>query len=275
MAATEEDPHPWSLSGHAPLEALREQGFALLAPEELASLSGVATAGLQDWLPQWDRLPPDEYLRDGGRYRFRRHGCYILEVADGVLTRTPHRPHWQSTDYNALHGGIDRWFAPLEEELATDPRWTALLRSLGAFFAEVGPVERWYIEAHQFRIDAAGGLGRPTPEGAHRDGVDFVAVIVVNRSGVRGGETRVFQADGPLGMRFVIDKPWSALLLDDAHVIHETTPIQPEAQASPATASAAGRERSAPSDPDDPVAPPAVRDTLVLTYRRGGFQSSE
>jgi hypothetical protein len=27
------------------------------------------------------------------------------------------------------------------------------------------------IEAHQFRIDTAEGIGRPTPEGAHRDGV--------------------------------------------------------------------------------------------------------
>src|SRR5690606_21912862 len=121
----------------------------------------------------------------------------ILEMADGMLSQTPHRPHWQSTDYNALHGGIDRWFQPLEEALVSDPRWPGLLRSLGELFADVAPSDRWYIEAHQFRIDAADGLGRPTPEGAHRDGVDFVAVIVVNRHGVRGGETRVFQADGP------------------------------------------------------------------------------
>jgi hypothetical protein len=246
---TTDDSHPWSLSGHAPLEALREQGFALLGPGEFGSLTGVAPSILRDWLTQWDRLPQDEYLRDGGRYRFRRHGCFVLETDGGMLTRTPHRPHWQSTDYNALHGGIDRWFEPLEEALASDPRWPALLRSLGELFAGVTAADRWYIEAHQFRIDAADGVGRPTPEGAHRDGVDFVAVIVVNRVGVRGGETRVFQADGPLGMRFVIEEPWSALLLDDARVIHETTPIQSDAQ-------------------------PAVRDTLVLTYRRGGFQSA-
>lgn len=74
-------------------------------------------------------------------------------------------------------------------------------------------------------------------------------MIVVNRRDVKGGETRVFQADGPLGMRFVIEEPWSALLLDDARVIHETTPIQP-------------------------AGPAPVRDTLALTHRAGGFQAS-
>jgi hypothetical protein len=109
-------------------------------------------------------------------------------------------------------------------------------------------VARWFIETHQFRIDTAGGIGRPTPEGAHRDGVDFVAVILVRRSNVRGGETHVFDADGPSGVRFTMEEPWSLLLMDDARVIHETTPIQPD-----------GTD--------------ALRDTLVLTYRANGFQA--
>ena len=107
----------------------------------------------------------------------------------------------------------------------------------------------WYVEAHPFRITTAGGIGRPTPEGAHRDGVDFVAVILVAREGIKGGETRVFEAAGPHGLRFTLDQPFSALLLDDARVIHESTPIQP-------------------LDPSRE----GHRDTLVLTYRAGGFQ---
>jgi hypothetical protein len=242
--------HPWSLSGLAPHEALQSQGFALLAPEQLEALTGVCAAVRDEWLAQWDRLAPDAYLRDGGRYRSRRHGCFIQPASGDSLEMTPRRPHWQSTDYNALHGGIDRWFEPLEETLSSDPRWRQLLCGIGRLFNQAGGFDRWYIEAHQFRIDASDGVGRPTPEGAHRDGVDFVAVILVSRQAVKGGETRVFQAHGPLGMRFVIEQPWTALLLDDARVIHETTPIQP-------------------------TGPRAVRDTLVLTYRRGGFQSAD
>ena len=112
----------------------------------------------------------------------------------------------------------------------------------------VRPVPRWYIEAHQFRIDTAEGIGRPTPEGAHRDGVDYVAVILVGRNNVRGGETRVFEAQGTAGVRFTMQEPWTTLLLDDARVIHETTPIQADG-------------------------PGGVRDTLVITYRADGFQA--
>jgi hypothetical protein len=53
-------------------------------------------------------------------------------------------------------------------------------------------------------------------------------------------------------VRFTLREPWSALLLDDERVIHETTPIQP-------------------LDP----ALPAARDTLVLTFRQGAFQGRE
>jgi hypothetical protein len=107
----------------------------------------------------------------------------------------------------------------------------------------------WYVEAHPFRIDTADGIGRPTPEGAHRDGVDLVAVLVLERHAIKGGESRVFAADGPAGQRFTLDTPWSLMLLDDARVIHETTPIQP------LETGALG-----------------WRDTLVVTYRSGCFQ---
>jgi hypothetical protein len=128
-----------------------------------------------------------------------------------------------------------------------------MLRALGACLREVRAGDPWYVEAHQFRIDTRDGIGRPTPEGAHRDGVDFVAVFIVDRDAIRGGETRVFEADGPDGQRFTLTAPWSLLLLDDTRMIHETTPIQP------ATAGGGGGA--------------GHRDTLVLTFRAGGFQA--
>jgi hypothetical protein len=73
--------------------------------------------------------------------------------------------------------------------------------------------------------------------------------VLAGRVNVKGGETRVFDLGGPSGMRFTLAEPFSALLLDDERVIHESTPIQPQ----------------------DPQLP-AHRDTLVITYRRNGFQ---
>ncbi len=224
---------------------LRDTGYALLRPDDVALLAGCSLPELATLVPSWDRLELDDYLKDGGRYRRRRHSCFIDDGAS--LVRTPHRAHWQPVEYNALHGGMHRLFAPMEPATVANPAWERLLRALGAACSAVTPAQPWFVEAHQFRIDTADGIGRPTPEGAHRDGVNFVAVIMIGRHGIKGGETRVFDADGPSGQRFTMTEPWTLLLLDDAAVIHESTPIQP-------------------------LGEHGYRDTLVLTWRAGSFQ---
>ena len=225
--------------------AMRRDGRAVLDASGLCHLVGEAPGAFDAWPPFWNRLPPDAHLRDGGRYRQRRHGSFVVDGARVALA--PHRAHWQPVEYNALHGGIERWFEPIEPALVAQPLWPRLLRVLADRADALRGVQPWYVEAHPFRIDTAGGIGRPTPEGAHRDGVDVVAVLLVDRVGVKGGETRVFDATGPAGLRFTLQSPWTTLLLDDERVIHETTPIQP--------LQAGGH-----------------RDTLVLTFRRDGFQ---
>lgn len=240
---------PVDSGGSDVLARLKSSGFALLSPAAAGAALQLDLGALEQLRGSWERLPRDEYLRDGGRYRFRRHSCY-LQTPGAALEAVPHRAHWQPTSYNALHGGLERWFAPIEPPVAAAAAWRQLLGALGELFAKLQPVSRWHVEAHQFRIDTSGGIGRPTPEGAHRDGVDFVAVVLVGRHGVRGGETRVFDAHGSSGVRFTMSEPWSMLLMDDARVVHETTPIQASATY-------------------------GARDTLVLTYRARGFQAPE
>ncbi len=228
--------------------ALAVNGYALLSPTDVATLAGCSLDDLSALAPSWDRLAPDNYLKDGGRYRHRRHSCFVQDGA--ALTQTAHRAHWQPVEYNALHGGMHRLFEPVEPATVAMPAWNQLITALGLACSAVRGPRPWYVEAHQFRIDTLEGIGRPTPEGAHRDGVDFVAVLLVGRSHIKGGETRVFEADGPGGKRFTMVEPWTLLLLDDARVIHESTPIQP-------------------------LAANGHRDTLVLTWRAGAFQGEQ
>ncbi|MET0333300.1 MAG: 2OG-Fe dioxygenase family protein [Rhizobacter sp.] len=236
---------PPTIPAHELTPVLRRAGHAAVSPAGLCELAGVALADLQSLAPSWDDLVPDAYLRDGGRYRRRRHSCFVVDGE--VVTQVPHRAHWQPVEYNALHGGLERWFEPMASSVVGSAAWPQLLQRLSALCSGVKGVRPWYVEAHQFRIDTTDGIGRPTPEGAHRDGVDFVAVVLVSRVGVKGGETRVFEAQGPSGIRFTMTEPWTTLLLDDERVIHESTPIQP-------------------------VAGGGHRDTLVLTFRAEGFQ---
>lgn len=224
---------------------LRDRGYAVLSREGLCELVGAPAAALDALRTTWEDLQPDTYLKDGGHYRSRRHSCFVVDGA--AVTLVPHRAHWQPVEYNALHGGLERWFEPITPAVVEQLVWQQLLRALAACCSELKGPQPWYVEAHQFRIDTKDGIGRPTPEGAHRDGVDFVAVLLIGREGIKGGETRVFEAHGPHGIRFTLTEPWSALLLDDERVIHESTPIQPLGEL-------------------------GHRDTLVLTFRAKGFQ---
>ena len=226
--------------------ALRDTGRAVLDATSLRALLPARADELDALRPSWDDLPPDGHLRDGGSYRRRRHSCFVVEGM--AVTPVPHRAHWQPVEYNALHGGLERWFEPMRADVVAQPVWARLLAALGAHCSALKGTRPWYVEAHQFRIDTTDGIGRPTPEGGHRDGVDFVAVLLIDREGIKGGETRVFEADGPAGLRFTMTEAWTTLLLDDARVVHESTPIQPLA------------------------AMGGHRDTLVLTFRAGGFQ---
>ena len=226
--------------------ALSSTGFALLDPVSVTRWLGATPAEWQALQQAWDDLPPDEHLKDGGRYRKRRHSCFVV---DGERVQTvPHRAHWQPLEYNALHGGMQRWFQPMLPQTLAMPLWQRLLVRLGEVSSALRGRQPWFTEAHTFRIDTAGGIGRPTPEGAHRDGVDLVAVFLMARQGIKGGESRVFEANGPRGQRFTLLEPGSLLLLDDERVIHETTPIQPEQTGGY-----------------------GWRDTLVVTCRAGAF----
>lgn len=234
-------------------EQLRGHGYAVLQPRDVATWLNCDLEALQALSVEWDDLRPDEYLKDGGSYRYRRHASFV--VRGEQLELVEHRPHWQPLKYNALHGGMERWFAPVKAQVVQQAAWQQLIVRLAEVSSQLfaqAMTEPCFVEAHQFRIDTANGIGRPTPEGAHRDGVDLVAVFLVGRQGIKGGETRIFEASGPTGIRFTLTEPWTLMLLDDARMIHETTPIQPL---------------------DEHVL--GIRDTLVVTCRRHCFQGDE
>jgi len=224
--------------------ALKTHGYGVLGPAGVGAFLGCPLSGLEALRAGWDDLPLDNFLKDGGRYRRRRHSCFTVRQEN--VTQVPHRAHYQPLEYNALHGGMLRLFEPISSGNVAQPLWSELLRSIARVCSSVKGERPWYVEAHQFRIDTSNGIGRPTPEGAHRDGVDFVAILLVARENVSGGESRIFEAAGPHGQRFTLSEPWTLILLDDQRVIHESTPIRP-------------------------TAPGGYRDTLVLTFRADGF----
>src|SRR5579883_1479621 len=124
-------------------ERISRAGFAFVPAEEMrAVLEG---EGLRDWesfAASWNDLGLDTYMADGGRYRRRRHAAFA--ATDDAITRKPHQPHYQSRDYNALNGGIERWFAPVLDEIAQHPAMHAILRACRAMFGRLARPRAWH-----------------------------------------------------------------------------------------------------------------------------------
>ena len=225
---------------------LERRGFIRFDAACIFHLLGqAAQASWRDFARSWDDLGKDLYMADGGRYRRRRHAAFLH--ANGQLARKPHQPHFQSRDYNPLNGDVQRWFEPILASTVANPVIGAVVDLCLSMIARVEPEvlgAHWHIELHQFRIETTPGhVGRPTPEGLHRDGVDWVFVLLVDRQNVRDGVTQIGAPDGSALGSFLLQAPADAVFLDDRRILHGVTEIHAV-------------------DPRHP----AYRDVLVVTF---------
>lgn len=206
---------------------LNAYGYAHLQPEVFAArvLGEDGERAFEALRASWGRLPPDSYMNDGGRYRRRRHAVFALQ--GGGVWQLPYRPHFQSRAYNALNGGIYRRYAEIESGIIDNPVLQNCLRVALDSLEPLDAGSCWFLEAHQFRIIARSGeVGRPTPEGVHRDGVERVFMALMARDNVGGGLSRIYAADGELLRELCLERPLEAMLVDDVAVRHGVTPIQ-------------------------------------------------
>jgi hypothetical protein len=230
------------------VRAIVEEGFAFVRAAEMRRWLEPFGA-LSDWLTfaaSWNDLAVDEYLADRGRFRKRRYAVYEA-AADGPIVRQRHQAHHQQLEYNPLFGGVERWFEAMTPAIGESASLATILRFCRSTFGALAPsVDRWHVEVHQFRIEAQpGAAGHPTPEGIHRDGVDFVLVLLVARTNIASGTTTVHNLTGLELGSFTLTEPLDAALLDDARVAHGVTPVMPLESSQP-----------------------AFRDVLVVTFRR-------
>ena len=224
--------------------AIARQGFTFVRAREMRALLG----GLGDWeafAASWDDMPRDTHLPDGHRYRRRRYATLSASSGAPGFRVEPHQPHYQGREYNRLVGGIERWFEPIPPAVLSGASFAAVMELCRALFGPFRPRASWHVEVHQFRIEArAEAAGQPTPEGVHRDGVDYVLVLLVDRRNIESGTTTVHDLQGRVLGSFTLATPLDAALVDDARVQHGVTPVHPV-----------------------DAAKPAHRDVLVVTFR--------
>ena len=224
---------------------LRAWGFAFVPGADVARLlSALAQSEWIAFAASWDDLGVDNYMADHGRYRRRRHAAFRI-TPEGIEPQ-PHRPHYQSRNHNPLNGGVLRWFDQVTPATSGSllSEIMAICRSIFQRSEDGTVLCDSLVEMHQFRIEPGdSGAAKPTPEGMHRDGVDWVCVMLVDRLNVKQGITIVDRADGVRLGSFTLRDPFDAMFIDDRRVTHGVTPIS---RVDPAR--------------------PAHRDVLVLTF---------
>jgi hypothetical protein len=190
--------------------ALNDQGFTLI---DLPQIGGEVFAA-------FDRLPIDPYC--GGKQRYRRFSQYRLHFdGDWRLDLLPHEPFLQPRSYNSFVGGVLRHFEPLE----IDP--TAIVEAL-ARAIPLDETKAWQINVHTIRVITTGEVrGVIVPEGPHRDGHQYAALVVLRRHAISGGRTMLLPLDGNEPFYETVIEPNQALVFDDRVMRHFTTAIEP------------------------------------------------
>lgn len=210
---------------------LNEQGYTLIDLPEItaATESSFGDLGLDTYVPV--------------KNRYRRFAQYRLDYTNGAwhFDRLPHRAYITYPKFNPVAGGIRREYMPIENDFSDVIRVATDAISLD-------PSTPWQINVHQIRIVVKQGEveGVVVPEGAHKDGHEYVFIGVYSRHNVTGAEmtlrpdsdkdTPFFTATLPAGQGVVID---------DKNLWHDVTDIVPIDETQP-----------------------AYRDTLIVSYSK-------
>lgn len=179
----------------------------------------------------WPNLEPDIYLKDNSHFRFRRFNYYYFTPEKTGVRPFPPLPYYQSSAYNRYAGDVQRHFTPCTDAAKNNP----FLHALIEFNFRQLPLEDerrdgpWRVETHQIRVlTNQQETGHPTPEGVHRDGVDFVFIYLINRHNIAGGESIINDDDGHFLHGCTLEQSMDALVVWDPKVYHGANPVLPE-----------------------------------------------
>ncbi|WP_288408111.1 2OG-Fe dioxygenase family protein [uncultured Herbaspirillum sp.] len=175
----------------------------------------------------WNELDEDAYLHDGGRYRARRYAELRYEAKNDALIHTESRDFYQSTAYNAVNGGTRR-FSLIEASFLESSLLQAILKHFSRRFSSKLGVNTLELYLHQVRITGRPGeVGHPTPEGIHKDGVDFSCQVLFGRENVQGGESIIYDNNKVALLGATMEQPLDFYCFADGDIYHSVTPISP------------------------------------------------
>ncbi|WP_299587001.1 2OG-Fe dioxygenase family protein [uncultured Microbulbifer sp.] len=209
--------------------ALKSNHFTMIEGPHMQSLLGCSIAEENEFSAQWNELTLDQYMGDGGTYRFRRYGQFQKFSESNSLQLLPHEPYVQSSEVNYLNGDVKRIFDPLTDTFVQSPVLERTLMLLADLYDQtLGQKCDWNIRLHPYRIQTTSDqIGQPAPEGLHRDGVTFIASMMLQRRDATGGVTRLTDDKRQPLATIELKNRFDIVLSDDAKTLHDVSSVTP------------------------------------------------
>lgn len=210
---------------------LTSSKFSFMQAEDWA-LGRTHADALEELAESWDRLVLDDHMRAGDTFRRRRFCKFVVRTEDMAFEELNDFGFFQAAAINTYAGGTRREFAPIEPRVRNNAVVREIirtcLRAIGRHEGNEDAPTAWKVHVHQCRIDCSRSMiGRPTPEGLHRDGHDFVGMHLMSRCGIDGGISDICDSEGRSLMKVTLENRMDGFLVDDRVLLHGVSQITP------------------------------------------------
>ncbi len=206
-------------------DIFQQQGF--IHTTDTQAIDGIKKRGDFDSFTQsWNNLPLDDYLKDGGKYRFRRYA--VFNYSHDTLNLLPIEPHYQARKYNDLHGGFYRHYKEFLPEVAESAILHYLIKQ-NINLLSTDKQQDWRVQAHQFRIRATETeAGKPSPEGIHQDGAEAVFIMLVDRKNILGASNTIHNEAQDVLYETTMKLAGESILVNDKRHWHGVSKAYPD-----------------------------------------------
>jgi hypothetical protein len=162
-------------------------------------------------------IPRDTYVHDGTRFK----DIARFLVGNGRVTKSRHGPLFHPTNSGSYGGLTERLYSEVP-----DNEIGGLVEPIEIFAHAAGIAAEQEILLQRQRVTIGpNGISLTVREGPHQDGVKKLALLCVNRANIKGGISLIYDKNRTVTFAGILE-PGEMLLIDDAKIWHDASPIQ-------------------------------------------------
>ena len=186
----------------------------------LLHMDKLTSEGLDSLRPSFENVPETDHK--DGKYRLRRYSKVQLLMEPNKFKTMETTEFNQSSDYNNFQGDVPRTFENVEENTLGSKgmeEMMCLFRTLNQLPHETE------VDIHQMRVITLHDETPVSPEGAHQDGYECIAMFGISRENIEGGELLVTDSqDGNPFIQLPLNEG-TGVFLNDRALWHNATKL--------------------------------------------------